>query len=96
MSRVTSKGQVTLPKRIRDELGLVPGSEVEFEVKEGLVLLRKKVSTEKLARWQGYLRGKLRDGSRPPVEGELARDGSVDTLLDELRGERPTETDARS
>jgi antitoxin PrlF len=30
MSRMTSKGQVTIPKRIRDHLGLKPGSEVEF------------------------------------------------------------------
>lgn len=80
MPTVTSKGQVTLPKKIRDEFGLAPGSEVEFEVREGQVVLRKKVSVEKLARWQGHLRGKLPDGS-------------VDELLDELRGERPTENE---
>lgn len=28
--RVTTKGQVTIPKEIRDHLGIVPGSEVEF------------------------------------------------------------------
>ena len=28
--RVTSKGQVTIPKHIRDHLGLKPGSEVAF------------------------------------------------------------------
>lgn len=28
--RVTEKGQVTIPKDIRDYLGIVPGSEVEF------------------------------------------------------------------
>ncbi len=28
--KVTSKGQVTIPKEIRDELGLLPGTEVEF------------------------------------------------------------------
>ncbi|RLM50025.1 AbrB/MazE/SpoVT family DNA-binding domain-containing protein [Halorubrum sp. Atlit-28R] len=27
---ITSKGQVTIPKRIRDELGLDAGTEVEF------------------------------------------------------------------
>jgi antitoxin PrlF len=32
MSRMTSKGQVTIPRRIRDYLGLKPGSEVEFVV----------------------------------------------------------------
>jgi len=30
MPKITSKGQVTIPKRIRDYLGLKPGSEVEF------------------------------------------------------------------
>jgi antitoxin PrlF len=35
MPRVTSKGQVTIPKRIRDHLGLEPGSEVEFVLGEG-------------------------------------------------------------
>ena len=28
--RITSKGQVTIPKGIRDELGLLPGTEVDF------------------------------------------------------------------
>ncbi|MES0028547.1 AbrB/MazE/SpoVT family DNA-binding domain-containing protein [Mesorhizobium sp. M0040] len=28
--RVTTKGQVTIPKEIRDHLGIGPGSEVEF------------------------------------------------------------------
>lgn len=29
---LTSKGQVTIPKRIRDEMRLLPGSAVEFSV----------------------------------------------------------------
>jgi antitoxin PrlF len=35
MPRMTSKGQVTIPKRIRDYLGLKPGSQVEFTVSGG-------------------------------------------------------------
>ena len=39
---VTVKGQVTIPKPIRDRLGLSPGSEVEFAIEaDGRVLLRK-------------------------------------------------------
>ena len=29
---VSEKGQVTLPKRMRDELGILPGSRLEFRV----------------------------------------------------------------
>jgi antitoxin PrlF len=31
MPKITSKGQVTIPKRIREYLGLKPGSEVDFQ-----------------------------------------------------------------
>lgn len=30
--RVTSKGQVTIPQAIREQLGIQPGTEVRFEV----------------------------------------------------------------
>lgn len=39
--RITSKGQVTIPKRIRDEFGLLPGTEVEFVAEGGQVKVRK-------------------------------------------------------
>jgi antitoxin PrlF len=43
MSKMTSKGQVTIPKRIRDHLGLKPGSEVEFTVtNDGQIALKTK------------------------------------------------------
>jgi antitoxin PrlF len=39
---VTVKGQVTIPKPIRDRLGLTPGSRVTFELDDaGRVILRK-------------------------------------------------------
>lgn len=39
---VTTKGQVTIPKRIRELLGIEPGSAVVFELAEdGRVVLRK-------------------------------------------------------
>ena len=38
--RVTAKGQVTIPKDIRDKLGIGPGSEVEFVATEDAVELR--------------------------------------------------------
>lgn len=39
---LTSKGQVTIPKQVRDALDLTPGSEVEFAVNaDGDVVLHK-------------------------------------------------------
>ncbi len=32
---VTTKGQVTIPKRVRQALGITPGSKVEFDVHGG-------------------------------------------------------------
>ena len=38
---MTSKGQVTIPQEIRERLGLLPNSEVEFEIDGDSVRLRK-------------------------------------------------------
>ena len=39
---LTSKGQITIPKRIRETLGLGPGSQVEFDVDDqGRIIIRK-------------------------------------------------------
>ena len=38
-SRITSQGQITVPKVIRDELGAKPGDEVEFDpTPDGIVI----------------------------------------------------------
>ncbi|MBE9050299.1 AbrB/MazE/SpoVT family DNA-binding domain-containing protein [Nostocales cyanobacterium LEGE 11386] len=39
--RITSKGQVTIPVEIREKLGLLPNTEIEFEVIGDAVYLRK-------------------------------------------------------
>lgn len=46
--RITSKGQVTIPKEIREKAGLLPGSKVEFSLIDGEVRVRKA---------KGYSRG---------------------------------------
>ena len=38
--RITEKGQVTIPKKIRERTGMRPGCEVEFDVKGDTVILR--------------------------------------------------------
>jgi AbrB family looped-hinge helix DNA binding protein len=45
--RITSKGQVTIPKQLREEFGLLPGSEVEFVPGEGEIRVRKAVGGRK-------------------------------------------------
>jgi AbrB family looped-hinge helix DNA binding protein len=41
MPRITSKGQVTIPKWIRDHLGLKPGSVVDFQYDgDGRIVLK--------------------------------------------------------
>ena len=39
--RITSKGQVTIPIEIREQLGLLPNTEVEFSVDRGAVRMVK-------------------------------------------------------
>ena len=38
--RITSKGQVTIPQRIREQAGLLPDTEVAFEIVRGRVILK--------------------------------------------------------
>jgi AbrB family looped-hinge helix DNA binding protein len=39
--RITSKGQVTIPKQLRESLGMLPGTEVEFVEDGGEIRVRK-------------------------------------------------------
>lgn len=41
-SKITSKGQTTIPKSIRDMLDINDGDEVVFEIKGNEVIIRKK------------------------------------------------------
>ncbi len=75
MATVTSKGQVTIPKSVRDALVIEPGTEVDFDVVEDHVVMRKRVPVEAFAEWEGRLHGKL--------VGD-----SVDETIEMMRGER--------
>lgn len=53
---VTSKGQITIPKPVRDRMGLKPGDHVEFVEHGGQVRMRKKVAASRMKRFRGYLK----------------------------------------
>jgi antitoxin PrlF len=57
--RVTEKGQVTIPKELRDALGISAGTEVEFQRrKDALVVRKAKVGTGRRTRLAERLRGR--------------------------------------
>jgi len=45
MPRVTTKGQVTIPKEIRESLGIQPGDEITFEETDSGYRIRKEEPT---------------------------------------------------
>jgi len=72
-SLVTSKGQVTIPKELREKFGIQPGAQVDFAAAEDGIRLRKVVDRSK----------------RPGILGCLKKElagRSTQELLDELRG----------
>lgn len=54
--KITSKGQVTIPRRIRENLGLRPGTEVEFVLDDNSVRIRKVQRTREASRGQSTVR----------------------------------------
>jgi AbrB family looped-hinge helix DNA binding protein len=73
-ARLTDRGQITIPKQVRDELGLRTGDEVEFVAdSNGGYRLRKVLRTNPFARYRGHLTGLV--GRQP------------DDLVSEQRGD---------
>lgn len=70
---VTTKGQVTIPKDLRDRFGIEPGAEVDFTAAADGIRLRKVVDRRKQSKVLGCL-------------GKELAGRAVPDLLDELRG----------
>jgi len=68
---VSEKGQITIPKAVRDKLGLSPGTEIDFEAIGGRLVGRKAVTEDAFAKWRG--------------RGKIPRGRSVDQYLTEIR-----------
>lgn len=67
---LSEKGQVTIPKRLRDRLGLRPGQVLEFDEAGGTLIARKAEGGDALDR----------------VYGIIDLDEATDTFIDALRG----------
>ena len=81
-SRLTSKGQVTLPKKFRDYLGLRPGSTVGFSLgTHGEVIVSPAdVAKPHLGKRRfDALRGNLATGKRTDALMSLLRDYDADS-----------------
>lgn len=60
--RATIKGQVTIPRRVREILGIAPGTDVEFLEENGrfyIVKASKNKPTKKFARLRGIATAKM-------------------------------------
>lgn len=72
---VTAKGQVTIPKAVRDLLGIVPGSQVDFvRTADGNIVLARADKKRPVSRFQ-KLRGHAGEGL------------DTDTIMAMTRGE---------
>ncbi len=72
---VAERGQITLPKAVRDALGLTKGTKLNVELEGGRIVLRKDVS-DAIAQLRG--RFKLAEGFK-----------STDEAMRALRGRAP-------
>ncbi|HZQ69101.1 MAG TPA: AbrB/MazE/SpoVT family DNA-binding domain-containing protein [Terriglobales bacterium] len=74
--KVGERGQVTIPKKLRERFGLGPQTEVEFRVERDSLVLEKKAKTLDLSKWKGRSRRSF----------EQLGYKSVDDFIDDVRG----------
>lgn len=72
-TKLTSKCQVTVPKAVRERMGLKSGDEIEFVEKNGTMTVRRVFNPEGLLKYRGYLKH---------LAGR-----STDEMLEEMRGQ---------
>jgi AbrB family looped-hinge helix DNA binding protein len=59
--KIGRRGQVTIPKDLRERFGLKPETEVELQVASNSILLRKKPGKLNLTRWKGRCRKSFKE-----------------------------------
>jgi AbrB family looped-hinge helix DNA binding protein len=80
--QITTKGQVTIPQEIRNRLGLLPHTEVEFELAGDHARIRKAKRPSR-AKTRGQMAVEL-------LRGSATVRMSTDEILALTRGEPPT------
>jgi AbrB family looped-hinge helix DNA binding protein len=78
--RVTSKGQVTIPKHLRQRTGIRPGAEVDFSERDGEVIVSKAAKSRRRPAddFEAYL---------DRVTGIVDLGMTTDEFMELLRGE---------
>ena len=66
---VSEKGQITIPKALRESLGIRPGTVLEVAAVRGGLIAHKREAEDPLLKWRG--RGRLPHGET--VDSYLAR-----------------------
>jgi AbrB family looped-hinge helix DNA binding protein len=74
--KIGERGQVTIPRDIRERFGLGPKTEVEFRVVQGSIVLRRKPKKLNLKKWKVRARASF---------AELGY-SSVDRFIEDIRG----------
>ncbi len=83
--RVTSKGQVTIPKAVRDKLGIAPGTDVGFSEEGALIVLNHDDVVEGESPGARIARKLIELGDRARREG-WANKMTSDEFLEMTRG----------
>ncbi|RIK09893.1 MAG: AbrB family transcriptional regulator [Acidobacteria bacterium] len=74
-SRVSEKGQVTIPKAIREQLGIRPGALLDFEEEEGRIVATKAQEGDPLEEAFGIINiGETTDEFVAALRGESESD----------------------
>ncbi len=85
--RVTSKGQVTIPKAVRDKLGITPGTDVGFSEEGALIVMKQDEVIQGESRGERIARKLLEYGRLARKEGWL-NDLTTDEIMEMTRGPR--------
>jgi AbrB family looped-hinge helix DNA binding protein len=71
-TKITTKGQITVPKQVRERMGLQTGDELEFIEEGSIYRIKKHISPSSLKKYRGCLKDYI--GHDP------------DRIIEEMRG----------